>query len=490
MTSKDTGPPASTSVLQVVQSADGQSDGASVSVTLGEPLRILPGRREVYEATLSSGKAIVAKGYLPHPKQDRDWRREWNGLVRLNQLDLAAPKPVCVATDPVSGTVWVIMKYIRNMVPLQQAFAEANACQAETLAFRLIRLLDAAHDKGVAQADQHIDNWGFDGSQIYMLDAGTVTFSPHALGTRRVIADLAALYVTLAIRDRRLFQLAILQHYLNTNPEEKLPVIAGRRLVDQTARYQKKRLLRYYNKTRRNCTEFGRKEKKGAVMLFSRGAAADLVEQFWADPEALMQTGERLKSGNTCTVQSVAWADRRYVLKRYNLKPFASRLRRALSDSRALKSWSHGWVLEMAFIPTARPVAVYEERRAGLRGRCYLLMEQIDGQLLPDYVAAQAKNPKRLEVVADAVAEIWTGLAEIRAVHGDLKATNWIVDSEHRVHLIDLDSFEFGCSKSAFARGRKKDRARFMKNWSYDSALERLFRQRLGRDDMEAPVYS
>jgi len=192
-----------------------------------------------------------------------------------------------------------------------------------------------------------------------------------------------------------------------------------------------------------------------------------------------MAEGERVKSGNTCTVQRVLRGGRSYILKRYNQQPFIDRVRKLFSDSRALKSWSSAWVLEMAFIPTARAIAVYEDTRECLPGLRYLLMEQIDGQLLPEYIEACGTDASRIEAVADGFVQLWESLGRLRAAHGDLKATNLIVGADGRLYLFDLDAFRFGLKSAAFERGRQKDLRRFMKNWSNRPELLSVFESKL-----------
>jgi tRNA A-37 threonylcarbamoyl transferase component Bud32 len=191
-----------------------------------------------------------------------------------------------------------------------------------------------------------------------------------------------------------------------------------------------------------------------------------------------MELGERLKSGNTCSVQTLEHADKCYVLKRYNTKPFLTQLRRSLFPSRARKSWSNACVLNLAFIPTAKPVAFLEigdfPQNMG-----YLLMERIDGELLPEYVARFRDDDLLMKSLVMEVGRVWDSLARLGAVHGDLKATNWIVSATGEVHLFDLDSLSIGLSNRAYLAGRRSDMQRFLKNWASDIQLAEAFRKRM-----------
>ena len=463
--------------LRVTQRSEGFA-APELELKLSEALRILPGRREVYAGRLLDvERAVVAKRFLSHPKQARDWRREWDGLVKLEALQLSAPTPLCVAEEADGSAVWVIMARIEGAVSVQDAFLEGDSDERTELAQQLAKLVDAAHGAGLRQGDQHVDNWAWDGARLYLLDAGSMEFSKHALSERARLQDLAGICVTLAPEAERAFREAIRSKYLLDDEALK------GRLLDELdgaiVTLQAERARRYFKKTRRTCTEFVETEADAYHALHLRQAAPELIDAFLSDPEALMLQGRRLKSGNTCTVQGFAHAGKAYVLKRYNKKPLTNRMRHLFSDSRALKSWSSSWVLDMAFIPTARAVAVYEDTRERLPGVRYLLMEQIEGQLLPDYVESCGQDMARIEAVAEAFAQIWESLGRLRAAHGDLKATNLIVGSDGRLHLFDLDAFRFDLGARAFERGRAKDLKRFMQNWADRPELTELFKAKL-----------
>ena len=465
--------------LRVIESTDQlNASAAELQLAVREALRILPDRREVYAGQLCSNQqAVVAKRFLEHPKQARDWRREWDGLVKLEALQLSAPTPLCVAEEADGSAVWVIMARIEGAVSVQDAFLEGDSDERTELAQQLAKLVDAAHRAGARQGDQHVDNWAWDGARLYLLDAGSIEFSKHPLSERARLQDLAGICVTLAPEAECAFREAIRSKYLIDDQALK------GRLLDELdgaiVALQAERTQRYFKKTRRTCTEFVETEAETYHALHLRTADSELVAAFLSDPEALMEEGERLKSGNTCTVQGFSRGGQAYVLKRYNKKRLTNRLRHLFSDSRALTSWSSAWVLDMAFIPTARAVAVYEDTRARLPGLRYLLMEQIEGQLLPDYVESCGADPAQIAAVVDAFAQIWESLGRLRAAHGDLKATNLIVGADGRLHLFDLDAFRFGLKAIAFERGRAKDMRRFMQNWADRSELTELFEAKL-----------
>lgn len=464
--------------LRIIKCSPGLTASDRLSVEVAGPLRILAGRREVYRGRLRpSDREVVVKCYLPHAKQTRDWKQEWSRLGELESKGLPVPKPLAVGKTA-DGIVCVIMEYIQNALTLGAFLKSSNDVERCRVMQGLVCLVDQLHAAGARQTDQHIDNWAVADGMLYVLDAGTYRFSKGPLSSRARVLDLAAICATLPPASEKLFREALRLSYWTNAAEAARVDLIGLELNRAIERIQQTRARRYFKKTRRDCSEFGRIREGAWSGMYSKQSDPALVECFFKNPDAWMAEGRRLKSGNTCTVQHISLGEQSYVLKRYNRKTWWIRLRRSLSASRACRSWSNGWLLNLCHIPTARPVAFAEERGFP-RGMSYLLMEAIDGELLPDYVEQHAGNVERMKTLVEQAGRIWDLLGRIRAVHGDLKATNWMVDEAGQVFLFDLDSFCCGLTQAAFRRGRNKDMRRFLKNWAANPLIADSFRRRM-----------
>jgi tRNA A-37 threonylcarbamoyl transferase component Bud32 len=330
----------------------------------------------------------------------------------------------------------------------------------------LAGLVDKLHSAGVRQMDQHVDNWAVVEESLYLLDAGTYRFDESSLSVLDRCLDIAAICVSLPP-----FAEALFRSSLKLDPAVSV-------IESAILEVQQTRARRYYKKSQRSCTEFIKYREDGRKGMSLRDADSALIEDFFRDPESIMKLGKRLKSGNTCTVQTLEHGEKCYVLKRYNRRPFLTQLRRSLFPSRARKSWSNACVLNLAFIPTAMPVAFLEMGNFP-RNMGYLLMERIDGVLLSEYVARFRGDALLMKSLVLEVGHVWDSLARLRAVHGDLKATNWIVSSTGELHLFDLDSLSIGLSSRAYLAGRRSDMQRFLKNWASDPQLAEAFRKRM-----------
>ena len=462
--------------MQVI-AAVADFDQPSISFEKGDSLRKLPGRRDVFKARLVDQQMdVVVKCYYPHAKQARDWKNEWDGLQKLQALNLPAPKPLTVCRSE-NDDICVLMEFIESAKTLGD-FLELASVEERALAMNnLAQLVDRLHGSGARQSDQHIDNWAISNGDICLLDAGTFQFKEGALELKERIMDLSAICATLLPNAEMQFRKCLEEQYWIGGGDVRSKLL-GEDLEASIVQLQQERVRRYYKKTQRTCTEFGKWASPNTSGMYSKEADSIVVEKFFTDPEALLSSGDRLKSGNTCTVQRIELRGRRYVLKRYNVKPFFTQFRRSLSPSRAGVSWSNGWVLNLAFIPTAKPVA-FLDLGGFPRGCSYLLMEAIEGQLLPDYVAKHSHSDEIMNDLVESIGRVWDALQRLRAAHGDLKVTNWMLSAEGKVFLFDLDSFGFGLSDPAYQRGRLKDMNRFLKDWESYPNLAAAFRQRM-----------
>jgi tRNA A-37 threonylcarbamoyl transferase component Bud32 len=201
-----------------------------------------------------------------------------------------------------------------------------------------------------------------------------------------------------------------------------------------------------------------------------------LLDELIKQPASVMARGRVLKHDAVTTVVEVGDGERRWVVKRYNTKNRWHAVRRALRTSRAVNCWHAADRLRQAGIDTPRPVAVLEERLLGiLRGRSWFIHEYVDGETLDQ--ALLHTGGDRSALVSQAT-DIVMRLRRAGIVHGDLKATNFLVSGEH-IYLLDLDATRRLRGRRLEA-GLHRDQQRFMRNWSERPELAEMFRKELG----------
>ena len=185
-----------------------------------------------------------------------------------------------------------------------------------------------------------------------------------------------------------------------------------------------------------------------------------------------------IKSDATSKVGVIDLDGNPLVIKRYNIKGPIHALKRAPRPSRAENNWRYARLFETVSISTPRVLAIIEHRMGPFRGRAYLIMEQVSGQLLSDLYQKNPPNPKRPEQLQLELVDLFKSLWTNRISHGDMKATNILI-SNSKPLLLDLDAAH---QHSSFARLRsfaEKDVTRFLKNWKNNPELHTWFAQQL-----------
>lgn len=201
------------------------------------------------------------------------------------------------------------------------------------------------------------------------------------------------------------------------------------------------------------------------VMWHDQARNDHLLTQLWNDPDGLLTSGTMLKDGDRSTVVRIEGEGVSHVLKRYNLKGSIHTTAHAFLRSRAMWSWRNGLYAHQAGIPTPRPLAALEMRFGPMRGVSFFLCDYVEGITLYDLVRDHNPEPSQIDELARAFSQIWQGLGRHRLTHGDMKATNYIVDQERKIWMLDLDGMRRRTMGLSWKRQREKDRRRFMKNW-------------------------
>ena len=217
------------------------------------------------------------------------------------------------------------------------------------------------------------------------------------------------------------------------------------------------------------------------VMTYVSDVPAALIERLWSDADGVLEAAAMLKDGDRCTVTRIEQPSGPCTLKRYNLKSTLHTAIHLPLRSRARWSWLNGRRLVKAGLLTPMPLACIEERHTGLLHlRSYLLTQFVPGRSLLELVQSGEAKGERLADYARQFTRIWQTLGQLRAGHGDMKASNFIVDQQGKLWLIDLDGLRIHHSAVLLRRERRNDLARFMRNWQERPEVAAVFRARIG----------
>ncbi len=456
--------------VDALATADGELQGTPVSVTdlasqgrrltapfvfccAGTPYQILrvyrvqPGRR-VTLLGQRDGACCVIKVFLGRGARRR-WKRAVGGVASLVRGGIAAPRLLAAGRSSLEGH-WLRWAYIADAAPLAASDVAATR--------QAVALLGRMHGAGMIHSDPHLGNFLKASGRVHVIDAEKGVWRA---GQRACLANLAsflAQYPTeLDDRAAEFWRDYRAARYSGAG----VGADAGaQRLVRLTVTARRLRLKRHLRKTQRNCTEFAvlRQDHRRCVIRRRWVSEPDLG-LLLQDPEAALADAEIISAGNSATVFRLRVADKLLIVKRYNCKNRAHRLRR-IASRRWRTAWRYGHALRLLAIPTAEPLALVEEARGPVPGRCYLIMACLGDRDLLSETRTHGWRPGRLEELF----RLFQALAAAGLRHGDLKASNLLVH-EDRVHLIDLDSMR--CRS-----GWQEDVKRFLRNFEGDLRAE------------------
>ena len=464
--------------LHITSSFDGEF-ADEIDLRLIKTLRVLEGRREVWLAEVSAtGRRVVAKKFLRGSKQRKESQKEIHGLNELRQRNVAGPSLLFVANDEQEG-IWVVAGFLEDAAELGDVFFRGEKSSSLDAALRCFaRTLLLHWRNGVDQTDAHYKNFLWNGQALYTIDVGSIRFNRREISARGRTKTLVRMCHKFTDEMWSVF-LSTYDGEARTDEEKQF---ASSLRTEAFCREMKKGrqldVQRFWHKCQRNCTEFERIDKNGIMLLRSRTQGRALADALMHDPESLMSQGERLKSGNTCTVQRIEWGGSKYVLKRYNRKPLFYRVRHFFSTSRVLQSWANANVLNRLGIRTAEVIIACEFRKFGLLDHGYIVMECVDGETMGSFM----KQPSLpMDVRGGYMTEtvnLFENLYQNRIVHGDMKAKNLLAEGG-KLCLIDIDGMKLFLSESRFCKLFEKDRRRFLKNWEDVPKLKADFEELL-----------
>lgn len=194
---------------------------------------------------------------------------------------------------------------------------------------------------------------------------------------------------------------------------------------------------------------------------------AIIPERVWSHLDHCVATGSILKDGDRTTVVRINDDPAcPLTLKRYNLKGPLHTTTHVVLRSRAAWCWRTAKALISAGLNVPTPRLMLEERLGPLRLRSAYACDYMEGTPLIDFVKSLAFDDPRLTRTVSEFSRIWSTLGALRAGHGDMKATNFLVDHDARIWLLDLDAVRFHRTRRIFERARARDRERFLRNWS------------------------
>jgi tRNA A-37 threonylcarbamoyl transferase component Bud32 len=432
-------------------------------IVVGRSLRVLPGTREVSEASWR-GRDVVLKVFCHRWKARCHYWRELRGLRRLAELGFRAP--VLLLSGRTKQGHWaVVTEKIADAFTGLEIWRQAETVEQKVdLLCQIAAELARHHRKGVTQADLHIGNFMLRGDVVFSLDVAQMSFRGRPLRRRASIEDLAKLLSCLG--DDKFWGIgAVAGAYAKERqwPWSRPDDETLRKRVRARRRKVVRKLVRSSLRTTSRTLRFRHRRFRG---VFEKELTEKFsVPQFCDALDTLLREGEVLKDGNTCFVARVRWNQSDVVIKRYNHKGLWHSLRHTLKGSRARRNWLHANRLRFLGIPTARAVAYIDEWRGPLLWQSYFVMRFVAGTPVSSIFRNEETSDAQKQRIHEQIVSLLHTMAGHGISHGDMKHVNLLFDGKE-VILIDLDGMQVGGMARLCRRRYQRDVDRYLRDLS------------------------
>ena len=436
-------------------------------------LRTVPGKRLVALSTWHN-RTVIVKIFISNNRWNRGMVKDIAGINRLKQAHIPSPNLLIQTTTSDKKAGILVIEYLRQGASLATLFDEAGSEEARAEILEMgVKAVADCHRVGLWQKDIHLDNFMLSAGIVYVLDGAGIMSKGNALDIDTRLTNLAMFLAQFPVSQDEQWR-PLFDQYSKLAPGLTTDNISD--FAGKIIKARKKRLSAYERKLSRSTTANRCEQGSNFFYIYDRSIHSPELDRFLADPDSFITEQQLLKDGNSSTVAKIKINERNYVLKRYNIKSFWHGISRAFRPSRAHHSWCNACALEMLGVATAHPFLYLEERIFWLfRKRAYFLCEYIEGNDL-----GTAWKKQELETRENEILVLFRGLfkvmADYRISHGDMKATNFLLQDKKLV-VLDLDAMVRNRSRTSFVEKFSKDLKRFRKNWvgtSMEPEVEKL----------------
>jgi tRNA A-37 threonylcarbamoyl transferase component Bud32 len=438
-----------------------ETEQGAVELKIDSLLRIVPGKRLVALSAWQN-RTVIVKIFISNNRWKRGMLKDIAGINRLKQAHIPSPNLLLQTTTSDRKAGVLVIEYLRQGASLAALFDEAKSDEDKTEVLQMgVKAVADCHQAGLWQNDIHLDNFMLCAGIVYVLDGADIKSKGSVLDTETRLKNFAMFLAQFPVSQDEHWR-ELFDQYSKQASGLTAEDAAGftKRIIGA----RRNRLNAYERKLTRSTTANRCEQGSNFFYIYDRSIHSPELDRFIADPDSFITEEQLLKDGNSSTVAMVKINERNYVLKRYNIKSFWHGISRAFRPSRAHHSWRNASVLEMLGVATAHPFLYLEERVFWFfRKRAYFLCEYIE-----ELDLGTAWEKQQLEVSENEIVGLFRDLfkimADYRISHGDMKATNFMLQDKE-LYVLDLDSMIRNKSRESFTEKFSKDLKRFRKNW-------------------------
>lgn len=441
------------------------ADGSAV--TIHEVVRTVPGKRWVCRGEWNN-QAVFAKLFFGK-KNQRYARRDAEGVKALLDASILTPTLLLESKSQEGQTEVLIFSALVPSENCEDLWQKSTPAERLHLAKKLSQTLAKHHAANLLQTDLYLKNFLYFQEDVYTLDGDGIR-KFETLSQQQALANFAVLLSKMDALEVEAWCETLLASYLAIHQKFSFSLELLKKL---SAKFRRQAAAKYAKKVLRTCTDVEVKKTDGNFVAIARQDEEASPNLAVVHLDDAIRTAKVLKNGRTCTVALVDFSGKKYVVKRYNIKHIGHFFWRMLRKTRAENSWVNAHRLTLLGIPTARPVALVEQRFGCLKGKAYFLTEFLDAPDIQQFFKTSSDKVARAEVLKNTV-QLFYRLLLLKISHGDFKATNIKITKLTPV-LIDLDSMRQHHYDFFAERAHVRDLKRFMQNWKDDTSLYNAF---------------
>jgi tRNA A-37 threonylcarbamoyl transferase component Bud32 len=312
----------------------------------------------------------------------------------------------------------------------------------QRIAVALGQLLADMHDAGIVHHDLHAGNLLLELAEdrpcLYLIDLHAVRLTAR-LGWRASRDNLVIINRWFVLRASRSDRLRFWRAYCTRRGTAGLCTTRMREVEELTTASNRA----FWHGLEGRCLDNNRRFRRVRSAVASGHAVTDLdasaLDALLADPDLPFRpAGARLlKDSRSTTIAEidlpVNGTVRRVICKRFRITSGSDPWLALLRPTPALRSWRNGHSLRLRWLPTPRPLAVFQRRRHGLAHEGYLLTAKVeDAEDLHAFRARVCLLPaeqrrRAIREVIEHAARLVRDLHNRGVSHRDLKAANVLV---------------------------------------------------------------
>ena len=438
--------------------------GAKQSLELLSILRVLP-RRRVVALARWHGRTVVAKLFFARGRWQQHLQRERHGITNMVEAGITTPALVDVGSCTDNGCGVLLMQYVENAESLGERWQRADREARAVLLQRAVALIAHCHARGLVQKDIHLDNFLLQGDTLFLLDAAAIekqVDDGDGVGSVRSLDNLAMFFAQFPAANDSMVPV-LYEHYRARRPNADISADIGV-FAAMLRSKRRARLKLIIDKLYRETSAHICRRSWRRFVVYRREIDSPQLRAFIDNPDDFISRGRYLKQGNSSTVSIVEIDGVEYVAKRYNIKSLWHAMRRMFRRSRAWVSWRNAHMLEMLGIATPKPVLMLERQFGSLRSTAYFLCEYVEGVDALQVLNTVDIDSEKAGRILQRFRSLFQVMMDYRIVHGDMKATNFLV-TDDRLLVLDLDAMRQESDKRRFKIAFGKDMTRFADNW-------------------------